>query len=233
MNLRDTLNASLALPRAPLAGVGWAELADERVLAPISWADAEADADWAASMLAGYGIGRGDHCLFATAGSEYWPLQLGTAVTRLGGFIGNIGAAAYEDRRLSVYLRFLPPKAVFGVNEALAAKVAGSAELAALVAKVPHVLALPAAVPVLARAGITARAFSPVGPALALPCADGDGSHLDESQFSAAQLPGTSSMALSTTAAREFRLAGARVRTKATVLSGCACGRPGPVLNLL
>ena len=69
MNLRDTLSANLARPRAPLAGVGWAELADGRVLAPIGWADAEADADWALSMLAGYGIGRGDHCLFATTGS--------------------------------------------------------------------------------------------------------------------------------------------------------------------
>jgi hypothetical protein len=233
MNLRDTLSANLALPRAPLAGVGWVELADGRVLAPIGWGDAEADADWALSLLAGYGIGRGDHCLFVTSGSEYWPLQLGSAVTRLGGFIGNIGAAAYEDRRLSVYLRFLPPRAVFGLSEALAVKVAGSAELAALVAKVPHVLALPAAVPVLAGAGITARAISPVGPALALPCADGDGSHVDGSQFGVSQLPGTRSVAVSTTATRKFRLSGAEVSTCGTVLPGCACGRPGPVLNLL
>jgi hypothetical protein len=232
MNLRDTLSASLALPRAPLAGVGWAELADDRVLAPIGWADAEADADWAASMLASYGIGHGDHCLFATTGSEYWPLQLGAAVNRLGGFIGNIGTASYEDRRLGVYLRYLPPKVVFGLSAALAAKVAGSRELTALVAKVPHVVVLPAAVPVLAEAGITARAISPVGPALALPCADGDGSHLDGSQFSITQLPGTRSMALSTTATREFQLAGAPVSTPGMVLPGCACGRPGPVLNL-
>jgi len=232
MNLRDTLSANLALPRAPLAGVGWVELADGRVLAPISWADAEADADWASSVLAGYGIGRGDHCLFATTGSEYWPLQVGAAVTGLGGFIGNIGAAAYEDRRLSVYLRFLPPKVIFGLSEKLAAKVAGSADLAALVAKVPQVLALPAAVPVLAGAGITARAISPVGPALALPCADGDGSHLDGGQFSLAQPAGTRSITVSTTTSREFRLAGAEVSTKGTVLPGCACGRPGPVLDL-
>jgi hypothetical protein len=233
MNLRDTLSANLALPRAPLAAVGWAELADGRVLAPIGWADAQADAEWAGSILAGYGIGRGDHCLFATTGSEYWPLQLGAAVTRLGGFIGNIGAAAYEDRRLSVYLRFLPPRVIFGLSEALAAKVADSVELTALVAKVPHVLALPAAVPVLAGAGITARAVSPVGPALALPCADGDGSHLDGSQFSVAQLPGTRRMAVSTAAARVFQLARAQASTQGTVLPGCACGRPGPVLNLL
>jgi len=233
MNLRDTLSASLALPRAPLAGVGWAELAEGRVLAPIGWADAEADAAWAAGLLAGYGIGRGDHCLFATTGSEYWPLQLGAAVTGLGGFIGNIGAAGYEDRRLSVYLRFLPPKAVFGLSAELAVKVAGSPELAALVAKVPHVLALPAAVPALAGAGITARAMSPVGPALALPCADGDGSHVDGGQFSVGQLAGTRSMTVSTTAAREFRLAGAEVTAAGTVLPGCACGRPGPVLDLL
>jgi hypothetical protein len=233
MNLRDTLSANLALPRARLAGVGWAELADGRVLAPISWADAEADANWAGSVLAGYGIGPGDHCLFATTGSEYWPLQLGDAVTGLGGFIGNIGAAGYEDRRLSVYLRFLPPKAVFGLSRELAAKVAGSVELTALVAKVPHVLALPAAVPVLAGAGIAARAISPVGPALALPCADGDGSHVDGGQFSVAQLPGTRSMTVSTAAAREFRLADAQVSVEGTVLPGCACGRPGPVLDLL
>jgi hypothetical protein len=132
-----------------------------------------------------------------------------------------------------VYLRFLPPKAVFGLSAELAAKVAASTELTALVAKVPHVLALPAAVPVLAAAGITARAISPVGPALALPCADGDGAHLDGSQFGVAQLPGSRSMAVSTAATREFRLAEAEVSTRGTVLSVCACGRPGPVLNLL
>jgi hypothetical protein len=233
MNLRDTLSASLALPRAALAGVGWVELADGRVLAPIGWADAEADADWARGVLAGYGIGRGDHCLFATAGSEYWPLQLGAAVTGLGGFIGNIGAAAYEDRRLSVYLRFLPPAVIFGLSEELAARVAASADLAALVAKVPQVLALPAAVPVLAGAGITARAISPVGPALALPCADGDGAHVDGGQFSLAQIPGTRSLTVCTSTSREFRLAGAQVSTEGTVLPGCSCGRPGPVLDLL
>jgi hypothetical protein len=101
------------------------------------------------------------------------------------------------------------------------------------VAKVPHVLVLPAAVPVLAGAGITARAISPVGPALALPCADGDGSHMDGSQFSVAQLPGTRRMAVSTAAARVFQLARAQASTQGTVLPGCACGRPGPVLNLL
>jgi hypothetical protein len=233
MNLRDTLHANLALPRAPLAGVGWADLAEGRVPVPLGWADTEADASWAAGILAGYGIRRGDHCLFATAGSEYWPLPVQAAVTALGGFIGNVGAAAYEDRRLSVYLRFLPPKLVIGLNEALAERVAGNAELAALVAKVPHVLALPAAVPVLASAGIAARALSAVGPALALPCAHGNAAHVDGSQFGLTQPAGSRVLAITTIAARELPLSGVAVSTHGTLLDSCECGRPGPVLELL
>ena len=233
MNLRDTLHASLALPRAPLAAVGWTDLAGRRVPVPISWADADADAAWASGILAGYGIGRGDHCLLVTAGSEYWPLQVGAAVTTLGGFIGNTGAAAYEDRRLGVYLRFLPPKLIAGLSEALAEKIAGSQELGALVAQVPHVLALPAAVPVLAGAGIAAKPISPVGPALALPCAGGGSAHVDGSQFAVRQAPGTRDLAVTTIAARELRLADAVVSTPGSLLAACECGRPGPVLDLL
>jgi hypothetical protein len=233
MNLRDTLTANLALPRAPLAGVGWAELADRRVTVPISWADAEAHAAWAGGLLAGYGIGPGDHCLFASTGSEYWPLQLGTAVTRLGGFVGNTGLAGWEDRRLGVYLRFLPPKLIAGLSEALAERVAASAELTALVSKVPHVLAVPAAVPVLADAGIAARPVSPVGPALALPCAEGTGAHIDGSQFAVSQVPGTRVLAVTTVAARAAVMTDAAVAAPAALLAGCPCGRPGPVIELV
>lgn len=232
MNLLGTLEANLALPRCPLACVGWAELASGRVPVPVSWADAEADTAWAAGILAGYGIGRGDHCLFVTAGRDYWPRQLETAVTALGGFIGNIAPVGYEDRRLSVYLRFLPPALIVGLSEELAKKVAGNDDLAALLREVPHVLAVPAAVRILAGRGIAAKAVAAVGPALALPCAEGNGAHLDGSQFSVAQRPGSQALTVTTTADREFKLTDSEVRTQGTVAAGCGCGRPGPVLSL-
>jgi hypothetical protein len=232
MNLQDTLTANLALPRAPLAGVGWADLAERRIPVPVSWADADADAAWAVGILADYGIGPADHCLLVAAGSEYWPLPVETAVTRLGGFIGNIGTAAYEDRRLSVYLRFLLPKVIVGLTEALAEKIAGSDELTALTAKVPHVLALPAAAPVLASLGIAAKPMSPVGPALALPCARGEGAHVDGSQFAVEQGGGDRELRVTTAAGRELRLADAAVSTPGALLAACECGRPGPVLDL-
>ena len=150
MNLLGTLEANLALPRGPLACIGWADLAADRVPMPVSWADAEADTAWAAGILAGYGIGRGDHCLFVTAGRDYWPRQVETAVTALGGFIGNISPAGYEDRRLSVYLRFLPPTLIVGLSEELAEKAVRSDELVTLLKGVPHILAVPAAVRILA-----------------------------------------------------------------------------------
>ena len=232
MNLLGTLEANLALPRGPLACIGWADLAADRVPMPVSWADAEADTAWAAGILAGYGIGRGDHCLFVTAGRDYWPRQVETAVTTLGGFIGNISPASYEDRRLSVYLRFLPPKLIIGLSEELAEKVVSSDELVTLLRDVPHILAVPAAAAILAGGGIAAQAVAPVGPALALPCAEGDGAHVDGSQFSVVQLPGSRALTVTTTANREFRLTDGQAATQGSVLTGCGCGRPGPVLRL-
>jgi hypothetical protein len=232
VNLLGTLEANLALPCGPLACIGWADLAADRVPMPVSWADAEADTAWATGILSGYGIGRGDHCLFVTAGRDYWPRQVETAVNALGGFVGNIGPASYEDRRLSVYLRFLPPKLIVGLSEELAGKVAGNDELVTLLRGLPHILAVPTAVRILADSGIAAKAVAAVGPALALPCAEGDGAHVDGSQFSVAQVPGSPALAVTTTADRKFRLTDAQAATRGSVQAGCGCGRPGPVLSL-
>ena len=233
MNLLDTLAANLALPRGPLAGIGWADLASGRVPMPVGWADAEADTAWAAGLLADYDIGRGDHCLVVAAGRDYWSRQVETAVTALGGFIGNISPAGYEDRRLGVYLRFLPPKLIVGLSEELAEKAVRNDELAALLKGVPYLLARPAAVPILAGGGIAAKAVAAVGPALALPCAGGDGAHVDGSQFSVAQLPGSRTLTVTTSAGREFQLAGGQAATPGSVLpTSCDCGRPGPILSL-
>jgi hypothetical protein len=232
VNLLDTLEANLSLPRGPLAGIGWADLASDRVPMPLSWADAEADTAWATGILAGYSISRGDHCLFVTAGRDYWPRQVETAITTLGGFIGNIAPASYEDRRLSVYLRFLPPKLIVGLSEELAEKAGHDDELRTLLADVPHILAVPAAVRILAGSGVAAKAVAAVGPALAFPCAEGNGAHVDGSQFRVTQLPGSRALTVTTTAAREFRLTDGQVATQGSLLTGCGCGRPGPVLGL-
>jgi hypothetical protein len=232
VNLLGTLEANLALPRGPLACIGWADLASDRVPMPVSWADAEADTAWATGILAGYEIGRGDHCLFVTAGRDYWPRQVETAVTALGGFIGNIAPVRYEDRRLSVYLRFLPPKLIVGLSEELAEQVVRNDELVTLLKGVPHVLAMPMAVRILAGSGMAAKAVAAVGPALALPCAEGNGAHVDGSQFSVAQVPGSRTLTVTTTANREFQLSGGRASTPGSILNGCGCGRPGPVLSL-
>src|SRR5580700_8855712 len=74
--------------------------------------------------------------------------------------------AGYEDRRLSVYLRFLPPTLIVGLSEELAEKAVRNDELVTLLKGVPHILAVPAAVRILAGGGIGAKAVAAVGPAL-------------------------------------------------------------------
>ncbi len=64
--------------------------------------------------VAGDGIGRGDHCLFATTCSEYWPLQRGT---RSPGSAASSATSARPPTRTavsSVYLRL--PAAEGGVR---------------------------------------------------------------------------------------------------------------------
>ncbi|WP_337110435.1 hypothetical protein [Prescottella equi] len=233
MNLHDTLEANLELERGPLWGVGWADLADERVAAPIGWDDRAADIDWATRMLTEYGIGPSDHCLVVSDGRDYWPRQVEAAVTDLGGFVGNINTASYEVRRLSVYLRYLAPKILVGVNTNLAEAVGRDEALISLLRDVPHVWALPDAVAELHRAGIAARAFSPIGPALALPCRYGDAAHVDGTQFTVRQHVDGRHIVLTTDPARTLQLTDARVAAAGKVRDRCTCSIDGPVIDLV
>jgi hypothetical protein len=131
-----------------------------------------------------------------------------------------------------VYLRFLPPKLIVGLSEELAEKAVHDDDLLTLLTDVPHILTVPAAVRILTGRGIAAKAVAAVGPALALPCAEGNGAHVDGSQFRVTQLPGSRILTVTTTAAREFQLTDGQVATPGSVLTGCGCGRPGPVLSL-
>lgn len=232
MSLHSTLNANLALARGPLWGIGWADLADERVAAPVGWEDRAHDIAWATTILAEYEISPGNHCLVVSDGRDYWPRQFEAAVTALGGFVGNINTASYEVRRLSVYLRYLAPKVLVGLNSKLAEAVGRDESLLTLLREVPHVFALPDAVSELQQAGVNARPISPVGPALALPCRHGTGSHVDATQFTVRQHRDRRRIILTTDPARTFQLADAVVAATGTVRDRCTCAVVGPVIDL-
>lgn len=233
MNLHDTRNASLALGRGPLWGIGWADLADDRVAAPVGWDDRSADIDWTTTILTEYTIGPGDHCLVVSDGRDYWPRQFEAAVTSLGGFVGNINTGSHEVRRLSVYVRFLAPKIVVGVNAKLAEAIGRDDALVALLRDVPHVLALPDAVADLRQMGVDAQAISPIGPALAIPCRHGDAAHIDGTQFEMRQHSDGRHIILSTAPARELQLTDAVVAATGVVRDRCTCTLAGPVIDLV
>lgn len=233
MNLHDTLDANLKLERGPLWGIGWADLADDRVAAPVGWGERAADINWATTILSDYSVGPGDHCLMVSDGRDYWPRQVEAAVTALGGFVGNINTASYEVRRLSVYLRYLTPKILVGLTTKLAEAIGRDEELIALLRAVPYVFALPDAVSELRRAGIEARAIGPIGPALALPCRHGDAAHVDGTQFTVRQHADGRHLVLTTDPAHEFHLTDAVVAATGTVRDRCTCTLPGPVIDLV
>ncbi|MDV7241630.1 MULTISPECIES: hypothetical protein [Rhodococcus] len=232
MNLHDTLDANLELERGPLWGIGWADLADDRVAAPISWADRTADLEWATAIFSDYAVGPGDHCLVVSDGRNYWPRQVEGAVTALGGFVGNINTASYEVRRLSVYLRYLTPKILVGLTIKLAEAIGQDEALVALMRQVPYVFAYPDAAAELRRVGITARAFGPIGPALALPCRHGDAAHVDGTQFTVRQHSDGRHIVVSTDPGRELQLTDAVVAATGQVRDRCSCTGSGPVVDL-
>ena len=113
---------------------------------------------------------------------------------------------------------------IFGIDRTVAEGLGD--ELAAVVARVPVIVARPDAADLLAGAGAQPFIVTRVGPALAVECPHRSGAHINAAEWALAE--GGGELFLSTTGPRAHQVREAPLDLHGTLMDGpCGCGRGG------
>jgi hypothetical protein len=228
MTVASTAAAAATLPRPSQWGIGRYEVAGQLVYFEVSWDDWRRDVAWARAMLADHGVGpvKRDGGLVIVSGmpESPWFDPFETAARELGApySIGEI--YAFEAFRTGMYARRLPITMIFGIDRTVAEGLGD--ELAAVVARVPVIVARPDAAGRLAAAGARPFIVTRVGPALAVECPHRGGAHLNGAEWTLAERGGE--LFISTAGPRAHQVREAAVGLRGTLTPGpCGCGRAG------
>ena len=188
MTLASTTAAAARRPRSRQWGIGEYGAAGQLVYFEVSWDDWRRDIAWARGLLADHGVGplkgdgpgtgggsppcvekvRGGLVIVGGMAESPWFDPFETAACELGApySIGEI--YAFEAFRTGLYASRLPVTMIFGLDRTVAEGLGD--ELAAVVARVPVIVARPDAVGLLAGAGARPFVVTRVGPAIAVEC---------------------------------------------------------------
>lgn len=188
MTQQSTIARAAQLDRPGIAWIGRFTAGAERsdvIDFVVSENDLERDSAWAAGILRGYGIQRGDHVLIlATPGDTPWVDQFRVAAHTIGAVHSNAEAWNWDARRSEMYIRRLDTKMIVGIAaetiEAMG-QIDGAIER---LAGVRTVLARPGAGPALAAVGIDAGQIVRIGPAVAVSAPDGSGLCVNDDEWS-------------------------------------------------
>ena len=225
MTVASTSAAAAALPRPGPWGIGRYDVAGQPVFFEVGWDDWRRDVAWARAMLADYGVGPGSGLVVVGGMPESpWFDPFETAARELGApySIGEI--YAFEAFRTGMYARRLPITMIFGLDRTVAEGLGD--ELAAVMARVPVIVARPDAAGLLARAGARPFAVARVGPALAVECPHRGGAHLNGAEWILAERGGD--LFISTAGPRAHQVREAPLGLRGALTDGpCGCGRSG------
>ncbi len=226
----STAAAAATLPRPRQWGIGRYDVAGQLVYFEVSWDDWQRDVAWARAMLADHGVGPGSSLVITGGMAESpWFDPFETAARELGApySIGEI--YAFEAFRTSMYARRLPITMIFGIDRTVAEGLGD--ELAAVVARVPVIVARPDAAGLLAGAGAKPFIVTRVGPALAVECPYRGGAHLNGAEWTLAERGGE--LVISTAGPRAHQVREAALGLRGALTSGpCGCGRDGQRITI-
>jgi hypothetical protein len=230
VTLESTVRAAGAIPRPGL----WAIGRDHQDGVPddfeVNWDDWRRDTVWAETMLARHGVGRGTPVLIVGGMEESpWFDPFEHAVLNLGGHYCLGETHAFDAFRSALYARCLDVEVIVGINRAV---VEGFGDkLRETLGHARVILARPDTMPLFNAAGLTAAIITRVGPALAVECAPGFGTHINGSEWSVDEAGGE--LLLTTVGPRAHVLDHARVSVRGTIRTdACACGRADPRVDV-
>ena len=245
MTLASTTAAAARRPRSQRWGIGEYEVAGQLAYFEISWDDWRRDTAWALGLLADHGVGplKGDGAGGTGGGSPPCVEKVGGGLVIVGGMAESpwfdpfetaareLGAPysigetyAFEAFRTGLYASRLPVTMIFGLDRTVAEGLGD--ELAAVVARVPVIVARPDAVGLLAGAGARPFVVTKVGPAIAVECPYRSGAHVNGAEWTLAERGGE--LLLSTAGPRAHQVNQAALDLRGTLTEGpCGCGRAG------
>ncbi len=225
MTVASSTAAAATLPRPRQWGIGRYDVAGQPVYFEVSWDDWQRDVAWARAMLADHGVGLGGGLVIIGGMPESpWFDPFETAARELGAPYSIGETYAFEAFRTGMYVRRLPITMIFGLDRTVAEGLRD--ELAAVVARVPVIVARPDAVGLLAGAGARPFVVARVGPALAVECPHRSGAHLNGAEWAMAERGGE--LFISTAGPRAHQVREAALGLRGTLTDGpCGCGRGG------
>jgi hypothetical protein len=227
------MTATRTIERPNLWGVGTYRAAGEIFSYPVSYADIERDIASATRALQSLGVEAGSPVLIVSALSEtaqYWPVLVATMA--LGGQLSSAEATRFDAFRTAMFLRARRYRAVVGISgEVLDGLADIGASPAEVFANADVVAARGEALERLRDAGIVARAWLHVGPALAVECDQAGGAHLDQKEWSAVEQDGE--IVLGAVNPRTATIHGLRTGVWGLIENApCPCGRTDPRIVL-
>ena len=225
MTIASSAAAAAALPRSGLWGIGLYDVAGQPVFFEVSWDDWARDVAWARTVLAGHGVGPGSGLVVVAGMPESpWFDPFETAARELGAAYSIGEIYAFEAFRTGMYARRLPITMIFGLDRTVAEGLGD--ELAAVVARVPVIVARPDAAVLLASAGAQPFVVTRVGPAIAVECPHRSGAHVNGAEWTLAEHGGE--LFISTAGPRAHRLREVALGLRGTLTGGpCGCGQAG------
>jgi hypothetical protein len=227
----STQRRAASLEPADLWVIGEYRAAGGRVDYPLSAADVERDAAWAAGLLAEHGLAAGGKALLVSAGWESpWTGPLMAAIRSLGAGICFAEIWGWDAARVDMFVRRLESAVVVGLTDEVAAALGAIAPLDERLAGAA-VLARPDARGRLAGAGLRPALLDYVGPMTAVECPARQGAHVNGAEWALSAVEG--GLEVRAVGPRAHRPDGVRLAVAAELDEGpCGCGRRGPRLRL-
>ncbi len=232
MTLASTTAAAARQPRSQQWGIGEYEVAGQLVYFEVGWDDWRRDVAWARGLLADHGVGavQGDEelggglVIVAGMAESPWFDPVETASCELGAPYSVGESYAFEAFRTGLYASRLPITMIFGLDRTVAEGLGD--ELAAVVARVPVIVARPDAAGLLAAAGARPVGVTRGGPARAGECPQRGGAHVNGAEWTLGERGGE--LVISTAGPRAHQVSEAPVGLRGTLTEGpCGCGRTG------
>jgi hypothetical protein len=224
--------AAVALPRAPIAGIGRYHVGEQIVDFPIGWEETGRDTAWARQQLVRWGDGPSGYALITAAMWQGpWVSPVLRACREIGITFGMADVFGWDSRRTATFARRLPLTMVFGLGRETAEALADSGELADLLGGVPAILAHADARPALTAAGLRPGLIALLGPALALECPQRVGAHVNRAEWLVEET--ADGLILTTVSRRAHQVTRVPLGIAGSVVSGpCPCGSLDPRVRL-